>query len=70
MKSLPNIGDLVVVNNFPDATLYRVVEIVGKFGLGVVDDAMQRKGFSVATQYCDVSIVQKPTKNQLTSVSV
>ena len=59
------VGQLVVVNNLPDATLYRVVEKVGKFGVGVVDDEMTSKGYSVATQYCDISILQKPTQRQL-----
>ncbi len=65
MKNLPKIGELVVVNDLPDATLYKVVEVIGKFGVGLVDSEMEKKGYSLAVNYIDVNCLQKPTRQQL-----
>ena len=66
MKNLPKIGELVVVNNLSDATLYRVVETQGKFGVGLIDSTYTGKQ---STQWIDICYLQQPTKQQLSNAS-
>jgi hypothetical protein len=65
MKKLPNVGDLVVVNDLPDATLYRVVETSGKFWVGLIDSTIEKKVPNQAVQSSDRDMIQYPTKKQL-----
>jgi len=65
MKTLPNVGELVVVNDLPDATLYRVVETSGKFWVGLIDSTIEKKYPNQAVQSCDRTMIQYPTKKQL-----
>jgi hypothetical protein len=65
MKTLPNVGDLVVVNDLPDATLYRVVETSGKFWVGLIDSTIEKKVPNQAVQSSDRDMIQYPTKKQL-----
>jgi hypothetical protein len=60
MKKLPSVGELVVVNNLPDATLYRVVETNGKFGVGLIDSTIEKQVPNQATQWIDVGVVKYP----------
>jgi len=60
MKNLPKIGELVVVNDLPDATLYRVVDTDGKFGVGLIDSTIEKKVPNQATQWIDVGVVKYP----------
>ncbi len=60
MKTLPVIGSLVVVNDLPNATLYRVVAIDGKFGVGLIDSTIEKQVPNQATQWIDVSLVKYP----------
>ena len=41
MNRLPNINDLVVMNTLPDAIPYRVVELSGNFGVGLIDSTIE-----------------------------
>jgi hypothetical protein len=65
MKTLPNVGELVVVNDLPDATLYRVVETSGKFWVGLIDSTIEKKVPNQAVQSSDRDMIQYPTKKQL-----
>ena len=58
MKTLPAIGSLVVVNDMPDATLYRVVETDGKFGVGLIDSTIEKQVPNQAVQWIDVGLVK------------
>ena len=58
MKTLPKCGELVVVNNQPDATLYRVVATDGKFGVGLIDSTIEKQVPNQATQWIDVNLVK------------
>ena len=60
MQTLPTIGSLVVVNDLPDATLYRVVETDGKFGVGLIDSTIEKQVPNQATQWIDVGVVKYP----------
>lgn len=60
MKTLPKCGELVVVNDLPDATLYRVVATDGKFGVGLIDSTIEKQFPNQATQWIDVSLVKYP----------
>ena len=65
MKNLPKIGELVVVNDLPDATLYRVVETHGKFHVGLIDSTIEDKYPNQKVQWIDVDCLQRPSKQQL-----
>ena len=60
MKHLPVVGSLVVVNNLPDATFYKVVETDGKFGVGLIDSTIEKTVPNQATQWIDVGVVKYP----------
>ena len=60
MKTLPKVGELVVVNDLPDATLYRVVETDGKFGVGLIDSTIEDKVPNQAVQWIDVGVIKYP----------
>ena len=60
MKNLPKIGELVVVNDLPDATLYRVVDLNGKFSVGLIDSTIEKTVPNQATQWIDVGVVKYP----------
>lgn len=60
MKTLPKCGELVVVNNQSDATLYRVVATDGKFGVGLIDSTIEKQVPNQATQWIDASLVKYP----------
>ena len=65
MKTLPNVGDLVVVNNLPDATHYRVVETSGKYWVGLIDSTIEKQYPNQVVQRCGRDMIQYPTKKQL-----
>lgn len=69
MKTLPVIGSIVVVNNLPDATFYRVVETDGKFGVGLIDSTIENQVPNQAVQWIDVGAVKYPTTSQMFSKS-
>ena len=60
-----NTGDLVVVSDAPDATIYRVGQIGhpgSRFAVELIDDS----GYvSRTTGYRDVNILRTPTAEQL-----
>jgi hypothetical protein len=58
MKTLPIVGNLVVVNNLPDATLYRVVKTDGKFGVGLIDSTIEKQVPNQAIQWIDVDLIK------------
>ena len=60
MKNLPKIGELVVVNDLPDATLYRVKDLDGKFNVGLIDSTIEKTVPNQATQWIDVGVVKYP----------
>jgi hypothetical protein len=60
MKTLPKVGELVVVNKLPDATLYRVVDTDGKFGVGLIDSTIEKQVPNQAVQWIDVGVVYYP----------
>ena len=43
MKNNYAVGDLVVVNDLDDATLWRIVDTQGKFGIGLIDATIEKK---------------------------
>ncbi len=67
MKHLPAVGTLVVVNNLPDATYYRVVETDGKFGVGLIDSTIEKQIPNQAVQWIDVGAIKLPTTSQMFS---
>ena len=64
MKTLPIVGELVVVNDLPDATLYRVVETSGKFNVGVIDSTIEKQVPNQAIQWIDVDLIKYPKAHQ------
>lgn len=60
MKTLPKVGELVVVNDLPDATLYRVVKTDGKFGVGLIDSTIEKQVPMQVIQWIDVGVVKYP----------
>ena len=52
-------GDLVVINDSPNATLYVVLE-VDRFNVSI-----REAGTDDLFRWTDISILQKPTKEQL-----
>ncbi len=60
MKTLPKCGELVVVNNEPDAILYRVVETYGAFEVGLIDSTIEKQLPNQAIQWIDVGLVKYP----------
>ena len=67
MKHLPVVGSLVVVNNLPDATFYKVVETDGKFGVGLIDSTIEKQVPNQSIQWIDVGSEKKPTTAQMFS---
>jgi len=67
MKTLPVVGSIVVVNDLPDATFYRVVETDGKFGVGLIDTTIEKTVPNQAVQWIDVGVVKYPTTSQMFS---
>lgn len=65
MKKLPEVNQLVVLNNEPDATLYRVKETEGKRGVGLFDATIEDKRPIQRIQWVDVSLVFAPSVGQL-----
>lgn len=65
MKTLPAIGALVVVNDLPDATLYRVVETNGKFNVGLIDSTIEKKVPNQSVQWIDKDRVKYPRVYQM-----
>jgi len=59
------VGQLVVVNDLPDATLYRVAELAGKFNVGLIDSGIEKKYPNQRVQWIDKSCLQNPTDKQL-----
>ena len=59
------VGQLVVVNNLPDATLYRVVDTDGKFGVGLIDSTIEKTRPNQTVQWIDICCLEKPTKQQI-----
>ena len=64
MKKLPKVGEIVVVNDLPDATLYRVVETDGKFGVGLIDSTIEKQVPNQAVQWIDVGVVKYPKAHE------
>jgi hypothetical protein len=69
MKTLPVVGAIVVVNNLPDATFYRVVKTDGKFGVGLIDSTIEKQVPNQVVQWIDVGAVKYPTTAQMFSKS-
>jgi hypothetical protein len=67
MKNLPAVGTLVVVNNLPDATYYKVVATDGKFNVGLIDSTIEKQVPNQAVQWIDVGLVKLPTTFQMFS---
>ena len=65
MKTLPSVGELVVVNNLSDAVFYRVVTTDGKFGVGLIDSTIEKQVINQPVQWLDVCYLKYPTKKQL-----
>ena len=65
MKSNYAVGDLVVVNNLDDATLWRIVETQGKFGIGLIDATIEKQIPNQQVQWIDVTTLKKPNAKQL-----
>lgn len=65
MKNNYAVGDLVVVNDLDDATLWRIVDTQGKFGIGLIDATIEKKIPNQQIQWLDISALKKPTKKQL-----
>ena len=59
------VGQLVVVNDLPDATLYRVVELAGKFGVGLIDSGIEKKYPNQKIQWIDKCYLENPSEKQL-----
>lgn len=68
MKSKFAIGDLVVVNNLEDATLWRIVDKKGNFGVGLIDATIEKKIPNQQVQWIDISVLKKPNTKQLTNL--
>jgi hypothetical protein len=58
------IGALVVVNSLPDATLYRVVDRQGVFGVGLIDATIEHKVPNQSVQWSDICTLRRPTQKQ------
>ena len=67
MKNLPAVGTLVVVNNLPDATYYKVVATDGKFNVGLIDSTIEKQVPNQTVQWIDVGLVKYPTTSQIFS---
>jgi hypothetical protein len=67
MKRLPVVGSIVVVNDLPDATYYRVVETDGKFGVGLIDTTIEKTVPNQTVQWIDVGLIKFPTTSQMFS---
>ena len=65
MKNNYAVGDLVVVNDLDDATLWRIVDTQGKFGIGLIDATIEKKIPNQQVQWIDVSALKKPNEKQL-----
>jgi len=65
MKTLPKVGEIVVVNNLSDATMWRVVELQGRFGVGLIDSGIEDRVPKQKVQWMDKSYLLYPTKQQL-----
>jgi len=63
------VGQLVVVNDLPDATLYRVVELDGKFNVGLIDSGIEKKYPNQRVQWIDKSCLEAPTQKQLAQIA-
>ena len=63
------VGQLVVVNDLPDATLYRVVELAGKFNVGLIDSGIEKIHPNQRVQWIDKSCLEAPTKTQLAQIA-
>lgn len=65
MKNNYAVGDLVVVNDLDDATLWRIVDTQGKFGIGLIDATIEKQIPNQQVQWIDVSALKKPNTKQL-----
>ena len=63
------VGQLVVVNDLPDATLYRVVELAGKFNVGLIDSGIEKIHPNHRVQWIDKSCLEAPTQTQLAQIA-
>ena len=63
------VGQLVVVNDLPDATLYRVVELAGKFNVGLIDSGIEKIHPNQRVQWIDKSCLEAPTQKQLAKIA-
>jgi hypothetical protein len=59
------VGQLVVVNDLPDATLYRVVELSGKFNVGLIDSSIEKIRPNQRVQWIDKGCLENPSEKQL-----
>jgi len=66
MNNLPPIGCLVAVNKLTETPLWRVVEHVGKFGVGIIDATIEDKyPYPLQkVQYMDCCYFTYPTVSQ------
>lgn len=65
MKNNYAVGDLVVVNDLDDATLWRIVDTQGKFGIGLIDATIEKQIPNQQVQWIDISALKKPNAKQL-----
>jgi len=65
MKSKFAVGDLVVVNNLEDATLWRIVDKQGSFGIGLIDATIEKTVPNQQVQWIDIGSLKKPNTMQL-----
>lgn len=56
--------DLIVLNNSPDAVVWRIVSIKN-FMLEIIDVIDAKSNPNLATQMIDISLVKRPNKAQL-----
>jgi hypothetical protein len=64
MQKLPKLGCLVALNKLDDTPLWRVVEHVGKFGVGIIDATIEHNAPNQKVQYMDSCYFTYPTLKQ------
>lgn len=64
MKKLPEIGSVVVANVTQDAVFWRVVDHIGKVGVGVIDVSIEDKVTNQSMQYLDRDQIYYPSIKQ------
>lgn len=65
MKKAPEVGQLVVMNHEPGATIYRVKASDPMRQIGLIDATIEDKHPNQRVQWVDISLVETPTVGQL-----